>query len=197
MLQWIWLPEHRTCFHKEPLFNSEPTKYSEYGREWIAYRSLALKQWRKEASVRLWSKEGVHKPRPDGLIMSDTWLIALAKNAEHLLDEQALIQFLELWYGVDKYRLEILDCLKTVPSEKPPANTGSASSLVLVPRSDRKEALKDARASTKAKYMDDPVVARHCVKGPMACAASQAKRCNRGSNEESRRNREEREREIS
>ena len=148
------------AFIKQKLhFDTYFTKHNEYEREWIAYRSLALKQWRKKAFIRLWAKEGIDEPKPNSLIMSDTCLVALSKNADNLHDEQTLIRFLEPWYGVDQYRFEILDCLRTYPAENPPDNIGSASSLLLVPRSDRKEALKAACASKKIKYIDDPVVA--------------------------------------
>ena len=138
-------------------FDTEPAKHNEYEREWIAYRSQALKQWREKAFTQLWSKEGIDEPRPNSLIMSNTCLVALAKNADSLHDEQKLVQFLKPWYGVDQHRVEILACLKIYPAEKPPDNLESTATLV--PRSDRKEALKAARASKKVKYMDDPVVA--------------------------------------
>ena len=56
-----------------------------------------------KASIRLWNKEGIGDPKPNSLSMSDTCLVALAKNADHLHDEKALVRFLEPWYGVDQY----------------------------------------------------------------------------------------------
>lgn len=81
---------------------------------------------------------------PDGLIMSDCYLMALAKHVEGFADEVEVQAFLEPWYGVGMFGKEILDCIHTSNQQT---------------KGQRKEALKAARASKKIKYMDDPIIA--------------------------------------
>lgn len=51
------------------------------------------------------------------LIMLDNCLFALAKNAVVFVDLESLIQFLILWYKMEKYYLGILAYLQnTLPS---------------------------------------------------------------------------------
>lgn len=86
---------------------------------------------------------------PHSLIMSDNCLLAIAKSADLLMDEESLIQFLVPWYGVEKHHLPISACLQsTIPS-----NDHATSKIK------QKAALKAARASKKVKYLDDPVAA--------------------------------------
>lgn len=86
---------------------------------------------------------------PYSLIISDNCLFAIAKSANLLMNEDALIQFLILWYGVEKYHLAILAYLQSII----PSNDNATS------RIEQKTALKAARASKKVKFLDDPVVA--------------------------------------
>lgn len=134
---------------REPFINTLPTKYTEADQEWIAYRTAALKNWRKETSERMWKEEGVNKPMPHSLIMSDNCLLALAKNADLFVDAESLIQFLVPWYGMKKHHVGILECLQSIRS----GNNDAGSRL------ERKAALQSARTSKKIKYMDDPVIA--------------------------------------
>lgn len=83
------------------------------------------------------------------MIASDSCLLALAKNGELLTNENEVYTFLQTWYGVDKYTKAIWACIQA-----------NSSHGTLVPtKAERKTALKAARASKKAKYMDDPAVA--------------------------------------
>lgn len=87
---------------------------------------------------------------PDGLIISDTCLAALAKSYDSLVNSDTLLAFLKPWYRVEKHHVEILACLQS---------TSSSNDNTLTTRHDRKEALRAARASKKVKYIDDPIIA--------------------------------------
>ena len=60
------------------------------------------------------------------------------------MNEEAFIQFLVPWYGVEKHHLAILACLQTTF----PSNNNGIS------RIKRKAALKASRASKKVKFLD-------------------------------------------
>ena len=140
---------------REPFIDTSTPKYTESNREWIAYRTLALKTWRKETSDRLWNAAGVKRLMSESLFMPDACLIALAKSGE-ILDLGQLIEFLKPWYGVTKYADDILLCLQK--------NSAPASGLDLLPseipsKAQRKAMLKVLWNSKKLKYMDNPLVA--------------------------------------
>lgn len=81
--------------------------------------------------------------------MSDSCLLVIAKNADLLMNKEAFIQFLILWYGVEKHYLVILAYLQiTFPS-----NDNAIS------RIKREATLKAAQASKKVKFFDDSVTA--------------------------------------
>ena len=65
------------------------------------------------------------------------------------MNEEALIQFLVPWYGVEKHHLAILAYLQSII----PSNNNTISWIK------RKTALKAVRASKKVKFLDDPVAA--------------------------------------
>lgn len=135
---------------REPFIEIFSTQYSETDWEWIAYRTAALKNWRKKTSERLWKEKRVDKPMSHSLIMSDNCPLALAKNANDLVDLESLIPFLVPWYGIDKHHPGILACLQSTL----PSSPNVPSKL------ERKAVLTAARTSKKIKYMDDPVVAK-------------------------------------
>lgn len=83
--------------HREPFIEPTVTKYTESDREWMAYRTVALKKWRKETADRVWLEQGVEEDEelPDNLIMDDDCLIALAKSGDFLQDLSSLINFFE------------------------------------------------------------------------------------------------------
>lgn len=84
------------------------TKYSKTDWEWIVYQTAALKIEKKETSEYLWKQEGVDRLMPHNLIMLDNCLLALAKNVGVFVDLESLIQFLTLWYRMEKHHLSIL-----------------------------------------------------------------------------------------
>ena len=88
---------------------------------------------------------------PYSLIISDGCLIALAKSADSVMNEESLIQFFASWYRVAKHHPVILACLQsTIP------NNDDATFMI-----ERKAALKVARAFKKVKYMDNPVAVKN------------------------------------
>ena len=72
--------------------------------------------------------------------MSDSCLVALAKNADFFYNDQMFVKFLEPWYRVDQHRVEILACLKTYLAEKPFDKLKSTSNYSFVLGLDRKKA---------------------------------------------------------
>ena len=144
---------------REPFLNTAIAKATEADREWMACRTLALKQWRTETSIRLWNAAGVKKAMPESLVMPDCCLIALAKS-RGLLNFTELIKFLEPWHDVSKHAEEILHCLKkNRPSLNSDANPNVDSATHLPSKAERKATLQALRASKKLKNMDDPLIA--------------------------------------
>lgn len=76
--------------------------------------------------------------------MTDTCLMALVKQSQELDDEEKVREFLRPWPSPYKYADEIF-CILQSNSQATKAQ--------------RKEALKEARARKKAKFMDDEVIA--------------------------------------
>ena len=150
-----------SCSSEEPPFlkrllfiDTTAVKYTEADREWIAYRTAELKKWRKAKSKAFWLEQKVEAEIPDTLLMSDECLVGLAKAADSLIDSidgSKIKEFLKPWYGLDKYAEELFICLCQ----------SSITGEGLGPtRAARKDVLKLARASKKAKGLDDPVVAK-------------------------------------
>lgn len=96
---------------REPFIDTTTAKVTEVDREWVACRTLALKQWRTETSDRLWRELGVTEAMPESLIMPDCCLASLATSGRTLKLED-LAEFLEPWHGVDKHANEIFHCLE-------------------------------------------------------------------------------------
>ncbi len=48
----------------------------------------------------------------NNLIIDDNCLIVLAKNGELLQGKLSLINFLKLWYGIERYTDELLVCIQ-------------------------------------------------------------------------------------
>lgn len=71
-------------FQREAFIDDTPTKYTENDREWIACRTAALKKWRQNTSIWLWNSMGVIEQMPDNALMSDSCLLALAKDGGQL-----------------------------------------------------------------------------------------------------------------
>lgn len=133
-----------------PFTDTTAVKYKESEREWIAVRTAELKKWRTAKSKAYWADQEVEN-MPDSLLMPDACLLALAKHSGLLLNEAQIDQFLQPWYGVNEYSNEILAaCIRQSSShgDTPPTKT------------ERKEALRAARVSKKAKGMDDPIIAK-------------------------------------
>lgn len=72
---------------------------TETQREWVVYRLLELKKWRREAATKLWKEEGLApiyiEKAPDDIIMPDDCVLALAKNAKDLTNLETRISFLK------------------------------------------------------------------------------------------------------
>lgn len=139
---------------REDFIDVTKKTFTEVDREWIAFRTAALKNWRKEASNRFWIAKGLAADAmPPSLILSDTCLSALAKSGGDLLADIFLLkEFLKPWHGADRHLDEIFECLQqSSPSKE--------SSVSLPSRAERKMILQAARLSKKLKYMDDPAVA--------------------------------------
>lgn len=86
---------------------------------------------------------------PDTLLMSEQCLLDLVKEGEEF-DKDKLSKFLCLWPDFDEFVDEIFDCLQRLSpySQDPPIKT------------QRKAILMAAQASKKAKFMDNPIVAK-------------------------------------
>lgn len=136
--------EEPPYLHCDPFVDSNPTKFLEADRKWIACQTDKLKSWRKEKSKQVWIAEGIKINMPDKLITSDSCLLALAKNGGTLTDKATLHDLLQPWYGADEYCKELLECLVRSKHLNRPA---------------RREVLRSSKASKKIKYMDNPVVA--------------------------------------
>lgn len=121
----------------------------------MACRTLALKQWRTEASTRLWNAAGVKNTMLESLVMPNCCLVALVKS-EGLLNITELIEFLELWHGVSKHAQETFHCLE---KNRPPPNP-EAPIPNLPSKAERKAALQALRAFKKLKLMDNPLIAK-------------------------------------
>lgn len=87
----------------------------------------------------------------EDLIISDACLAELAKMGEDLDSEVKVQEFLSSWHGTGIYFTEIFECIRCTSS-----HGGKLASTWL----ERKEALRSAQVSKKAKYLDDPVVAK-------------------------------------
>lgn len=107
-----------------------------------------MKKWRKEKSIAFWLDQGVEEEMPDTLLMTDTCLIALAKEGEALDNEEKMRKFLQPWPSPCRYFDEIFACIYR----------SSSHSDTIPKKSERKKALKAARASKTAKFMDDKEV---------------------------------------
>lgn len=143
---------------REAFINTTPPKHTEVEREWMACRTAELQKWRKETSVHLWREKGVGIEMPDNALMSDSCLVALARDGGKLQDLPSLQQFLQPWsQRIASYAEEILLCLQKNSTEV--LGTATDSSLIRPTKTKRKAILKAARASKKLKYMDDPLVA--------------------------------------
>ena len=103
---------------RKPFIDMTTTKTTEADREWMACRTLALKQWRTEVCTRLWNGAGVKNTISESLVMLNCCLVALVKS-EGLLNITELIEFLEPWHGVSKHTQEIFHYLE---KNRPPPN---------------------------------------------------------------------------
>lgn len=135
--------------NRSSLIDDTPAKLSEIDREWVAYQTSELKTWRAEKSKAYWLKERVMTNIPDTLLMSDACLLALVKNGNELDDESKIRDFLQPWPGIDKFATDILACLQR----------STPNGQTIPSKAERNAALQVARASKKAKFMDDPEVA--------------------------------------
>lgn len=70
---------------------------------------------------------------------------------EDLDTEVKVKEFLSSWHGTGIYSTEIFECIR---------RTSSHGGELAPTRLEKKEAFRSARASKKAKYLDDPVVAK-------------------------------------
>ena len=107
-----------SCNFTEPYYtqrklfvNTAIAKATEADREWMACRTLALKQWKTETSIWLWNAAGVKNAMFESLVMPDYCLIPPVKS-RRLLNLTELIEFLEPWHGVSKHVKENIQCLK-------------------------------------------------------------------------------------
>lgn len=107
---------------RNPFVNTTTTNTTKVDREWMACRTLALKQWRTETSTRLWNAAGIRKAMPESLILRDCCLVALAKS-EGLLNLTELINFLKPWHGVFKLSLQKKPAKTAPKSPTPPPVT--------------------------------------------------------------------------
>ena len=110
-------------FHCTPFIGSTILKYKEADREWITFRNEELKKWRTRKSIPFWSDQEVEKEMPDSLLMPDACLLALAKHGDTFQDESQVHQFLQPWYGIDKYANEIFACLRQSSPQGDPIPT--------------------------------------------------------------------------
>ena len=118
-------------------------------RKWIACRTAALKRWRKSKSKALWIDDGVEEEMPDTLLMLEQCLVNLAKRGEEFDEKGRLSDFLCQWPDLAEFVDEIFAFLQQSSSH------GKDSPI----KARRKAILKAARASKKAKFIDDPIVA--------------------------------------
>ena len=110
---------------------------------------MELKKWRKAKSKELWLEDGIEREMPDTLLMSDTCLSGLAKAGESFNDKRQLVEFLQPWPDLEEFIDDIYACFQR-----------STSHGINIPtKNEKREVLKAARASKKAKFMDDPAIA--------------------------------------
>lgn len=126
------------------LVNTAPVRYTEIEREWMAFMTSELKKWRKAKSKAYWLDQGVEDEMPESVLMTNDCLMALVKKSKDLDDEEKVYEFLQPWPSSRKYYDEIFACILQSNSQ--------------ATKPQRKEALKEARARKKAKFMDDEVV---------------------------------------
>lgn len=139
---------------RERFISSFPAKFSEINQEWIAYRTLRLKKWRKKTAIKVWYVKGVVEDMPDNLIMPDDYLLALAKSGS-FLDQDQLVNFLKPWYGISKHTAELLIVFQ---KNRPYLDTQTPPFELLL-RSEKKSALIAFRMSKKLKNLDNPILA--------------------------------------
>lgn len=143
--------EEPECLKREPFVETLTIRYSETDREWMACRTAELTKWRKARSDELWREDGVVDTMPESLLMSDQCLARLAKEGESLDEKDKLDDFLQPWPDLNEFANEIFACIKRSSSH--------GDKEVIPTKVQRKEILKAARASKKAKFMDDPTIA--------------------------------------
>lgn len=69
---------------RDSFIDISTSKYMENNWEWIAYRSLALKLWRKKISYCLWSVAEVIKSIFDSLLMPNLCVATLVQSGGSL-----------------------------------------------------------------------------------------------------------------
>lgn len=119
-------------------------------KEQIACKIAVLKKWRKAKSRVLWLEDGIEKEMPDTLLMSEQCFLDLAKQGEEFNNKNKLSDFLCSQPDLDGFVDKIFDCLKQSSPycQEPPT------------KAQKKEILKAAQVSKKAKFMDDPTIAK-------------------------------------
>lgn len=90
------------------------TKFPKTHQKWFGYYIVVLKKWRLETSLYLWIRNRVEQNMPPSLIMSDNCLTIFTKNGNTLTNSNFLINFLKLWYSIDKHCTKILTCLDNI-----------------------------------------------------------------------------------
>ena len=115
----------------------------------MACRTIELKKWRKAKSKELWLENGVEREMSNTLLMLDACLSCLAKAGESFNDKRQLVEFLQPWPDLEEFIDDIYACFQR-----------STSHGINIPtKNEKREVLKAARASKKAKFMDDPAIA--------------------------------------
>lgn len=137
---------------RKPFIDVTPVKYTKADREWMAYRSKVLKQWRHKTAEARWDAEGIEKDKEmfNSFIMPTACLSALATFGGSLSSRNQLVDFLQEWYGMQKYADKLLICLQ----KNWPAllnDDAPAAGFELPSKADRKAALKDFWVSNKIK----------------------------------------------
>lgn len=135
---------------REPFVKPVAIKYSEADREWIVCRSDTLTKWRKAKSEAVWRENDLYG-MPESLLMSDQYLLALAKESEKLVDRAKLQEFLRAWSNLDEYLDELFICLRQ--------SSSYGESDIIPSKAQRREILKAACVSKKIKFMDNPAIA--------------------------------------
>lgn len=89
-----------------PFIDKTTVKYKELIKEWIVVQILEPKNWESVKFKAFLINQEVEN-MPDSLLMADTSLLMLAKDGHSFIDEAKVDKFLQLWYSVNKYSIEI------------------------------------------------------------------------------------------